>query len=152
MSRLVLTSVLEGWHRHRKSIVALAHGRWVLTGWSEVSEGLAEGLLVSLVLVGGTSEHVEGLRRVVAEVNGLVLEVRRLHGLEHELVLVHNWVADILGLSIIEDSRSVVVLFLGGHLARFWWNDLDIAVAWQELHVGRAVEQDFSWDRRQRVC
>ena len=31
-------------------------------------------------------------------------------------------------------------------------NYLDIAVVWQEFHVGRAVEEDLAGDGRQRVC
>ena len=81
--------------------------------------------------------------------------------MEHEVVLAHHRVGTLLLLelmladdpAVIEDSGLLVLAgeVLGTVVTLDWGDYLDIAVAWQELHVGRAVEEDFARDGRQRV-
>jgi hypothetical protein len=78
----------------------------------------------------------------------LSLEVGRLHWLEHVLVLTHSE-AKVLLLPIVEDSTSV--MFSEVMCSIFWRNNLYIAVVRKKFHVRRAVKQDLSWDRWQRV-
>ena len=146
----------ERWHRHREGRCGHAVG-WVLTRWREVRESMAEagariscGSRCAAALWVGT-HHVEGLRWVMAKVHRLVLEEGWLHGLEHEFILVHR-VAHILSLAVIEDAGCVVAgVLVSCLLASLWWDDLDVAMVWQKLHVWRAVKEDLSWNGWERV-
>ena len=146
----------ERWHRHREGRCGHALG-WVLARWCEVRESMAEagarvscGSRSAATLWVGT-HHVEGLRWVMAEVHRLILEEGWLHGLEHELILVHR-VAHILSLAVVEDARCVVAgVLVRCLLASLWWDDLDVAMVWQKLHIWRAVKEDLSRDGWQRV-
>lgn len=90
---------------------------------------------------------MEGLGRIVAKRN-LVLEVVGLQGHE-QIVILSSGVACILLLPVIIDTRAIEVV--DGVLAALGWDDLNVAVTRQKLHVRWAVKQHLARDRRQRV-
>ena len=128
-------------------------------GWSKVLESNSEGLRllllewVLLLLQNGLHAAEEWL---------LLVEEGRLHRLEHEIVLAHHRIGALLLLllellllelrAVEEDSRLVLAAKVRSAVgAVFRGNYLDIAMVWQEFHVGRAVEEDLARDGRQRV-
>ena len=85
----------------------------------------------------------------MVEAHGLlVLVVRHLHGVVHE-VLRALLVAHVLLLALEEDATIVHELFL--LISRLRWNNLNVPMAWEEFHVRRAVKEHFSWDGRQGI-
>ena len=139
-------------------------GIWniLIEAWrSKVLESNSEGLLLRLLMLEGVLLLLQdGLH--AAEEWLLLIEEGWLHRLEHEVVLAHDRLGALLLIllklllgqlrAVEEDSRMLlagkVCSAVGTVLGR---NYLDIAVVWQEFHVGRAVEEDLAGDGRQRV-
>ena len=134
------------WHV-KSSCLWEARNILIKAGWSEVLEGdPSEILLLEWVLL-----LQNGLN--ATKVRLLLVEERRLHRLENELILIHHRVWHFLLLAIVEDTRGIlatIVYCAVGTL--FGRNYLDVAVVGEEFHVWRAVEEDFTRDRWQRIC
>ena len=124
-------------------------------------ESNAKGLGLLLLLLEGVLLLLQD-RLHAAEEWLLLVEEGRLHRLEHKVVLSHDRVGALLLLllelvllelrAVEEDSRMVLAGEVGSAVGTVLRrDDLDIAVVWQEFHVGRAVEEDLARDRRQRV-
>ena len=130
---------------HRECV--LEHLTWVVTRWSEVVEWMAVwGFLLCLVLILGVR-----LRRIVAKLHR-VLEVRVLHGIVDIFLLLSHLEPGILLLAHVEDSHLIaLVISCSSILSSIGRNDLNITMAGQKFHVRWAIQENFSWDRRERI-
>ena len=129
------------WHWERV-VLEFVH-RWVLPRWGEVGEVRGVELL--------RCEVRERLWWVVAELEWLL--VLLLHWVEHVVL----WVAGGILLMLLSTEVAIDVAFLAGDAANLLLitgrrDDLNVAVIRQKFHVRRAVKENFSWNRRQRVC
>ena len=81
-----------------------------------------------------------------------VLEVGVLHRVVDIFLLLSHLVPGILLLAHVKDSHLIaLVIDCSSVLSSFGRNDLNIAMAGQKFHVRWAIQENLSWDRRERI-